>query len=321
VKTEGDAFIVSFQSVTAALLWCFVVQTELLTADWPLEILESEEGREVIDQHGCTVARGLSVRMGIHCGKPVCALDPLTSRMDYFGTMVNRTARISAMAQGGQIMVSSDVVNEINTQLDETSVDPASSGKEALTNIETLKKMEVVIHKFGERSLKGLEVPEVLSLVFPRDLVGRLELRIAPPPAAGSRVQFNVEQLKQLALLTIRLESLTSSRVFRNASERPAQEMTEHGINPVAGDTSVILWADPDILLPNIKRDPSDQDLLLLLDSLSVRIENALSTLHLKHLGGFTSVLGALENATLVDQNMVLQALRMFQGITTTPST
>lgn len=47
VKTEGDAFMVSFSSVTSAVLWCFTVQLELLRADWPVELIMSEEGKEL----------------------------------------------------------------------------------------------------------------------------------------------------------------------------------------------------------------------------------------------------------------------------------
>lgn len=47
VKTEGDAFMVSFSSVTSAALWAFTVQLELLRADWPAELIMSEEGKEL----------------------------------------------------------------------------------------------------------------------------------------------------------------------------------------------------------------------------------------------------------------------------------
>ncbi len=57
VKTEGDAFMVSFPSVTAALLWCFTVQQQLLQEDWPREILDSEDGKEVYDQSGELIHR------------------------------------------------------------------------------------------------------------------------------------------------------------------------------------------------------------------------------------------------------------------------
>lgn len=37
---------------------------------------------------------------------PICQKDPTTGRMDYFGRMVNKTARITAAAHGGQIVCS-----------------------------------------------------------------------------------------------------------------------------------------------------------------------------------------------------------------------
>ncbi|KAG9971787.1 adenylate cyclase protein, partial [Aureobasidium melanogenum] len=88
VKTEGDAFMVAFQTVTSALLWTFTIQSQLLEVPWPQEILNSIHGQEVLDADGNRIFRGLSVRMGIHFGRPVCEQDPVTGRMDYFGPMV-----------------------------------------------------------------------------------------------------------------------------------------------------------------------------------------------------------------------------------------
>jgi hypothetical protein len=51
-------------------------QMQLLREFWPLEILECDEGKEVHDEHGNLLARGLSVRMGVHCGTPMCESDP-----------------------------------------------------------------------------------------------------------------------------------------------------------------------------------------------------------------------------------------------------
>ncbi|KAF7321179.1 Adenylate cyclase [Mycena chlorophos] len=67
VKTEGDSSIVSFLTTLAAVWWCMVVQIELLNETWPLEILECADGRTITDDKGEVIARGLSVRMGIHC--------------------------------------------------------------------------------------------------------------------------------------------------------------------------------------------------------------------------------------------------------------
>ena len=85
---------------------------------WPQEILNSVNGQEVVDPDGNVIFRGLSVRMGIHWGRPVCEVDPVTRRMDYFGPMVNRASRISSVADGGQITVSSDFIAEIQRLLE-----------------------------------------------------------------------------------------------------------------------------------------------------------------------------------------------------------
>lgn len=185
VKTEGDAFMVCFQNITSALLWCFTVQLQLLEADWPVGILASEEGRE-IDKDGVMLYRGLSVRMGIHWGTPVFERNPITSRMDYFGPVVNKASRICNAADGGQICVSSDVVAALKhlcpTMLDEN--DSAGSGGDNSTSptsnylvnrdIQQLKRLGFRVMELGMRRLKGLETPEMLSFVYPKQLAGRM---------------------------------------------------------------------------------------------------------------------------------------------------
>ncbi|KAG0696369.1 nucleotide cyclase [Suillus ampliporus] len=171
VKTEGDSFMCTFPTTPAAVWWCLTAQLLLLHASWPSDLLNCEEGREVYDEHGTLLARGLSVRMGIHCGTPVCEADPITGRMDYFGSMVNRTARICGSAAGGQIMCSADVVREIRASVFETGPHTDFQPAEAL---ETVREM-VLIPK-GEIELKGLDVPEMAALAYPSALLGRQNL-------------------------------------------------------------------------------------------------------------------------------------------------
>ncbi|KAI8922369.1 hypothetical protein DFJ77DRAFT_417060, partial [Powellomyces hirtus] len=175
VKTEGDAFMVSFQNVSNAVEWCLTVQGELLNIDWPSEILGMADGRELI-------FKGLSVRMGIHFGNPLCEVDPITSRMDYYGPMVNRAARVTGASQGGQILISSDAMKELKKTLgwwNEESVEGDNLGDETAVSQQTseeaarLKKLGIVTWCIGEVKLKGLETPEVIYAIYRRELCTR----------------------------------------------------------------------------------------------------------------------------------------------------
>lgn len=187
VKTEGDAFMVAFPTVTSALLWCFTIQSQLLEVQWPQEILSSVHGDEVQDADGNIIFRGLSVRMGIHWGQPVCEVDPVTKRMDYFGPMVNRAARIEGVADGGQICVSSDFIAEVQRLLEshiETDRTNSTGSEDTLSDdllseairreLRSLSSQGFEVKDLGQRTLKGLENPEYIYLMYPHSLASRL---------------------------------------------------------------------------------------------------------------------------------------------------
>lgn len=354
VKTEGDAFMCSFPTVVSALLWCLTVQIALLKLDWPLEILESQDGREIYDSDGTLLARGLSVRMGLHWGAPLCEPDFITHRMDYFGPVVNRSARICGSAKGGQLMISNDVIKELSQHfsLDDSTpppappkpIDPnAPSDPTAMrerSHIEALRRMGFVITPVGERKLKGIEAPEALSLLWPKELEGRKSMmnRVeeeevsAAAADANSRVPFSIAQMKQLAMLCIRLETLTSGRVFKAATPkkktlpsntlmasmtpvieeegpldivpgvtgiRPPQVVRRPAVIPEEAENSIHLIANPELLMPAIKEGSTDEYLMLLLDSLSLRIDNALASLYLRQLGGYMPLAGSRSNSVV----------------------
>ncbi len=81
VRTEGDAFFVTFQNPIQAVRAVVAAQRDLAGFDWPS-------------------AEPLQVRMGLHTGHGVLGGG------DYIGIDVNRAARIAAAASGGQILVS-----------------------------------------------------------------------------------------------------------------------------------------------------------------------------------------------------------------------
>jgi adenylate cyclase len=238
VKTEGDAFMVAFPTVTSALLWCFTIQSQLLEVAWPQEILSSVNGQEVCDSDGNVIFRGLSVRMGIHWGTPVCEVDPVTKRMDYFGPMVNRASRISSVADGGQITVSSDFIAEIQRLLEthiesdrstslgsEESMQDDAMSQTIRRELRSLSSQGFEVKDLGERRLKGLENPEYIYLMYPHALASRLAVQqqrseaeaaansagVAGTKTRDSQLTIDTENVWDLWNVSLRLEMLCST--------------------------------------------------------------------------------------------------------------
>ena len=109
VKTMGDGFMASFSSATKALECAIAMQ-------------------RAFAQHNESAEEPIKVRIGLNAGEPIAEDD------DLFGTAVNEAARITAAADGGQILVA-NVVREL------------AKGKDFL------------FADRGETSLKGLDEP------------------------------------------------------------------------------------------------------------------------------------------------------------------
>ena len=312
VKTEGDAFMVCFSTTTSALLWCFTVQTQLLVADWPQEILESSDGRDVYDEEsGELLYRGLPVRMGGHWGSPVCEVDPITRRMDYFGPMVNRAARISAVADGGQITISTDFVKDIEVleQLHRQHMDNMEAGKDEESveglamqaikkDMQMLKRIGFGISPLGERKLKGLENAEFISLAYPKSLRARLnhvekaadlskEHSFVGPRALDHR------HIVDVYTVVFRLENLCS--LIRGNKPK-----TENRVNVLRAAVSGAYSAATD-----------DTRLAAVLENLLTRVENALAALTVHYSKKATN---ALMSATDLDFAEIMEAIDMFKA-------
>lgn len=250
VKTEGDAFMVSFPTATSALLWCFAVQTQLLEVDWPQEMLNSVNCQSLYDKDNNLIFRGLSVRMGTHWGEPLCEVDPITHRMDYYGPIVNKASRVSACADGGQITVSSDFISEIQRCL-ETYQDTSATVDDSLEEdtfalavrkeLRSLSSQGFEVKEMGEKKLKGLENPEVVYSLYPHALAGRIEQHLffekqasgevtKPAPLThNGELTFDPEVIWALWRVSLRLEMLCSTLEENSARglQPPETELLE----------------------------------------------------------------------------------------------
>ncbi|KAH6853445.1 phosphatase 2C-domain-containing protein [Chaetomium sp. MPI-CAGE-AT-0009] len=249
VKTEGDAFMVSFPTPTSALLWCFAVQTHLLTVNWPNEMLSSINCQPTFDRDNKLIFRGLSVRMGIHWGEPLAEEDAVTRRMDYYGPMVNKASRVTACADGGQITASSDFVMEIQRCLEtyqesstptEENPDEDMFARAIRNELRSLSSQGFEVKEMGEKKLKGLENPEYIYSLYPHALAGRIEQHSlheraqsrADRPAvlsSDSDLAVNPDEIWAMWHVALRLEMLCSTLedVNRHVLQPPETELME----------------------------------------------------------------------------------------------
>lgn len=162
IKTEGDAFIISFSNIINALKWAINSQLQLLEVDWPTEILNCDVCQPVYSADGNVLLyRGLSVRMGIHYGhNAICEPDNVTHRMDYLGMDIILACRVCSTALGGQILIS-------------------KNGYEAFMSASQKEKNDLDIEfvSLGKISLKGIEQAEEVWAAYPKGIIERFKER------------------------------------------------------------------------------------------------------------------------------------------------
>eukprot|EP00817_Percolomonadidae_sp_ATCC50343_P006561 CAMPEP_0117424880 /NCGR_PEP_ID=MMETSP0758-20121206/5234_1 /TAXON_ID=63605 /ORGANISM="Percolomonas cosmopolitus, Strain AE-1 (ATCC 50343)" /LENGTH=1190 /DNA_ID=CAMNT_0005208971 /DNA_START=203 /DNA_END=3776 /DNA_ORIENTATION=+ len=168
VKTEGDAFMCAFESPKRAILCAMKIQKRLLKVKWPKQLLKVPEGEEIRDpKTNALLYRGLRVRMGLHCGHPIREFDEVTKRWDYFGPMVNRSARVEGQAQGGQVIISNNIWDSCGDQFFDKEIVPHLKEKLRMTYV-------------GVVTLKGLDEPETLRMILPESLSTRQFKKATP---------------------------------------------------------------------------------------------------------------------------------------------
>ena len=120
----ATGFAVAFQRASGAVAAAVELQ----------ESLTSEE----------SASSGLRVRMGLHTGEAVERDD------DYFGPTVNRTARIMAMAHGGQFLLSTSTAGLVQT------VDTVDLGEYQLRGLARPERLYQVVKVGLERDFPPL---------------------------------------------------------------------------------------------------------------------------------------------------------------------
>ena len=103
-RGENGKFFIAFHHPFDAFRWCLVVQTILLRVPWEDKLLQQPQACNMTAGHRVTF-KGLRVTMGIVSGEATF-MKPCqrTGRAEYFGQVLNLSARVAGLAHGGQTL-------------------------------------------------------------------------------------------------------------------------------------------------------------------------------------------------------------------------
>lgn len=100
-KGQAGKYFIVFDTAAVAMAWAADVQKQLGGIAWDPQVTSS------VQQEGHSLVSGASVGIGLHTDAPTMfKYNKVTRRMDYFGQVVNRAARIGALASDGEIAMS-----------------------------------------------------------------------------------------------------------------------------------------------------------------------------------------------------------------------
>ena len=136
IKTIGDAVMASFISNEAALI-------SIINA---LEAFEQYNVKQHID-------RQVNIKTGIHRGQTI--LVNLNDRLDYFGSTINKAARIQAVASSGEICFSEQVYQDSSfvQTMKKMGIDNVSRHSVNLKGIDGLQTIYKAVTKFNKSAL------------------------------------------------------------------------------------------------------------------------------------------------------------------------
>jgi class 3 adenylate cyclase len=157
-KGQGGKFLIVFQTPTAAATFAAGLHAALLCVSWNPALASANPmcaARK--DSDGALMSVGLRASIGICTGIPsMFDLNKTTHTMDYFGPVINRTARIMSVALPGETLL----CGKTKTAL-EKKTQPA---------------FEHIITSNGLFALKGVAEEQELFRFMPKTLAGRVTI-------------------------------------------------------------------------------------------------------------------------------------------------
>ncbi|KAJ9471634.1 Adenylate cyclase [Diplonema papillatum] len=153
VKTIGDAFMIAFENLQAAVGFGLAAQVALYEQTWPPELSALPQCATVAGAW-----HGLRIRVGVHYGEVEVEFNSVNERFDYFGTTVNKAARLEGVCSPGGVALDHSA---------STSVLPLFDGELVVVNKGLLYLRglgETRVQVFHPRSLSLRETAVVVSM-------------------------------------------------------------------------------------------------------------------------------------------------------------
>lgn len=189
-QEQDGALMIAFSDPLKAVEWCLLVQESLMQVDWDPRLLEIKAAREVslqlpwqeadhspspshahtladVDAGACPVLwRGLRACMGVFQDVPVAVCPHRsTGRADYFGTFVNRAARLMGASMGGEVLLPMELAERVLDEMESKHSDSCIAQDRRATHVE--------LHHAGAYKFKGVPGELQVGLLLPKALGGR----------------------------------------------------------------------------------------------------------------------------------------------------
>eukprot|EP00668_Euglena_longa_P037879 GGOE01048789.1.p1 GENE.GGOE01048789.1~~GGOE01048789.1.p1 ORF type:complete len:434 (-),score=138.50 GGOE01048789.1:387-1496(-) len=234
VKTVGDAFMVTTTSAQNALLFALDVQTTLFDYDWDwsaaddfykettLMFTKAMDGSMVnTDDDYSDMWNGIRVRVGVHYGKGDVTYDEVSKGYDYYGNVVNIASRIEALAHGGQVVVSEDLLDALPAPLDPSLAVATLLGTFPLRGVAE----PPALVEFKPTALQGRTFPPLRVDLANADLSGAGGVNMStrsPRNKTGLRLDMNMMEMQG----EDRRGSENSAASFKS-DRRPMEQVAE----------------------------------------------------------------------------------------------
>eukprot|EP00759_Apiculatamorpha_spiralis_P012580 PhF_6_TR19583/c0_g1_i1/m.28554 len=146
VKTIGDSFMIACSTADVALQIANEIQIELMSQKWD-PVLATHDDAAIVPE----LFHGLRVRIGVHIGMPQILWDEVAKGYDYYGDDVNITARLEAVATGGQTIISEAFYKALDDKSKQSCVFTSLGSVELKGVPEPILVYQALPHSLGKR--------------------------------------------------------------------------------------------------------------------------------------------------------------------------